>query len=403
MGRPPLPIGTHGQIRVYRLGPGRFRARAWIRDHDGVVRDIERTGTSRADAMNLLKVAARDRGRVTRDGEITGDSTVVALGALWLGEIDRAVAQGKRSPTTAHQYRYRFDRHVRDGIGQLRVRELTVSRLDRLVAEVHDRYGVGAAKTTRTVLSGMVGLAVRHDALDRNPVRDVGRIESTASSAKALTVEQAVELRTKIHADQQCRDWDLVDLTDFMLATGLRIGETAAVTWDALNLGEATVEVRGTVIRVKGAGLTIKWRPKSKSGYRTLELPRWAVEMLRARRARVPDNEWGVVFTAPMGGLRDPSNTQADLRVVFAAAGYGWVTSHVYRKTVATLMDHAGLTARQAADQLGHAKVSMTQDNYFGRKVARTGAAQVLEQFADKPKSSENSGGKPGASTRREA
>jgi hypothetical protein len=42
---------------------------------------------------------------------------------------------------------------------------------------------------------------------------------------------------------------------------------------------------------------------------------------------------------------------------------------------VATLMDHAGLTARQAADQLGHAKVSMAQDNYFGRKVVRTGAA----------------------------
>ena len=66
---------------------------------------------------------------------------------------------------------------------------------------------------------------------------------------------------------------------------------------------------------------------------------------------------------------------------MFAAAGYGWVTSHIYRKTVATLMDEAGLTARQAADQLGHAKVSMTQDNYFGRKVAPTGAAALLEIF----------------------
>ncbi|WP_082399179.1 hypothetical protein [Pseudonocardia sp. EC080625-04] len=52
-------------------------------------------------------------------------------------------------------------------------------------------------------------------------------------------------------------------------------------------------------------------------------------------------------------------------------------------KTVATLMDAAGLSSRQAADQLGHAKVSMTQDNYFGRKVARTGAAGVLELFSN--------------------
>jgi integrase len=50
---------------------------------------------------------------------------------------------------------------------------------------------------------------------------------------------------------------------------------------------------------------------------------------------------------------------------------------------MATLMDESGLTARQAADQLGHAKVSMTQDHYFGRKVAKTGAAQVLEVFGE--------------------
>jgi integrase len=134
------------------------------------------------------------------------------------------------------------------------------------------------------------------------------------------------------------------------------------------------------VLRVKGEGLRIKWKPKSKSGFRTLELPGWATTMLRNRRmAEPPENAWNVVFTAPGGGLRDPSNTQADLREIFAAADYGWVTSHVYRKTVATLMDAAGLSARQAADQLGHAKVSMTQDNYFGRGTASTGAAGVLD------------------------
>ena len=87
---------------------------------------------------------------------------------------------------------------------------------------------------------------------------------------------------------------------------------------------------------------------------------------------------------------------QADLRVVFAAAGYGWVTSHVYRKTVATLMDEAGLSARKAADQLGHAKVSMTQDRYFGRKTARTGAAPLLEVFGGRMAIAPNNGGKAG-------
>lgn len=397
MARPPLPLGTSGQVRLYRLGPRRWKARTKVRDHDGIVREVERTGTSRTDAEYRLSVVLRDRGRLTAAGEITGDTTVTALGTLWLAEVDRAVAQGKRSPTTVQQYRYRFDRHVKKGLGQLRVRELTVSRLDRLVVQVQDRYGTAAAKTTRTVLSGMVGLAVRHDALDRNPVRDVGRIESDTSSARSLALDEARQLRAKIAANEKAQSWDLVDLTDFMLATGLRIGEASAVTWDALDLDAATVEVRGTVVRVKGVGLVLKWRPKSKSGFRELELPSWAVTALRARRERVPDNEWGVVFTAPLGGLRDPSNTQADLRVIFAAAGYDWVTSHVYRKTVATLMDEAGLSARAAADQLGHAKVSMTQDNYFGRKTVKTGAAKVMEGITNPPKNSTKDGGKRGA------
>ena len=41
---------------------------------------------------------------------------------------------------------------------------------------------------------------------------------------------------------------------------------------------------------------------------------------------------------------------------------------HNFRKTTATHLDQAGLSARVIADQLGHARPSMTQDVYMGRK-----------------------------------
>lgn len=138
-----------------------------------------------------------------------------------------------------------------------------------------------------------------------------------------------------------------------MLATGKRIGENSAITWDALDLKAGTVEIRGTAVRIKGRGLWIKPKPKSKAGYRKLRLPSWAVDMLRRRQADAVPNQWGVVFTSPTGLLRDPSNTQADLRDVFTCIGYPWVTSYVFRKTAATLLDEAGVTARKIADQLG--------------------------------------------------
>lgn len=56
------------------------------------------------------------------------------------------------------------------------------------------------------------------------------------------------------------------------------------------------------------------------------------------------------------------------------------ITSHTFRKTLATLMDEGAL-ARAAAEQLGHVHPSLTQDVYFGRGVASTAAANVLEDL----------------------
>lgn len=378
MARPRLPIGTYGEIRCYTTANGRVRAVTNYRDYDGVTRPVERTGSTQGKAIARLKEAIRDRGRIDASAEITKDTKLKAVAELWFADIDAEVRSGKKSPNTGRQYRDRLDQQIIPAIGELRMCEVTVSRVDRVVKTTAEKHGNAVAKMTRTVLSGVLGLATRHDAFEHNPVRDVRTIEGSHKSARALELEQVQELRAKVAADPVAVRRDLPDFTDMMLATGLRIGETAGIVWGAVDLDAATVEVRAIVIRVKGVGLVLKPKPKSKSGYRTLELPSWAVEMLLRRRPADagPDDP---IFTAPMGGLRDPSNTNADLKEAFTTAGYGWVTSHVYRKTVASMMDDAGLSARAAADQLGHAKVSMTQDRYFKRKVAKTGAAKVLE------------------------
>jgi integrase len=386
MGRPQLPLGTMGEIRCYRTSKGRFRALAKYRDYDGVTRQVERTGATATQARNLLKAACRDRGRVDAAAEISGETTVKALAEEWFSEIRVAIEMGERSPGTGRLYRDRLDNQILPAIGNLRLREVTVSRVDLLLKRVREARGVAIAKATRSVLSGMLGMATRHDAMPANPVRDTASLPTkVAKDRRTLTLDEVWDLRAKIAADQKAVDWDLVDLVDMMMATGLRIGETTAITWPSLDLDAGTVEVRGTVIRITGEGLAIKLKPKSKAGWRVIELPSWAVAMLKRRREEQAENEWQVVFTSPFGHLRDPGNTQADLRDVFGRIGYENVTSHTFRRTVATLMDEAGLSARAAADQLGHAKVSMTQDHYFGRKRARTGAAKLLESIDQAP------------------
>jgi len=101
----------------------------------------------------------------------------------------------------------------------------------------------------------------------------------------------------------------------------------------------------------------------------------------RARGVRLGEP----VFPDSLGGLRDPSNTRRALRQALDKAGFEWVTSHTFRKTTATLLDQAGLSARVIADQLGHARPSMTQDVYMGRKSVDSRASAALETALEIP------------------
>jgi integrase len=106
----------------------------------------------------------------------------------------------------------------------------------------------------------------------------------------------------------------------------------------------------------------------------------WAdeIDTVQARMAEAGDPE-EPVFPDSLGGLRDPSNTRRVLRETRGSEGFAWVTSHVFRKTAATILDEAGLTARLIADQLGHSRPSMTQDVYMGRTAVSRQAAEALE------------------------
>ena len=70
-----------------------------------------------------------------------------------------------------------------------------------------------------------------------------------------------------------------------------------------------------------------------------------------------------------------------------------WVTSHSFRKTAATILDEAALSARLVADQLGHSRPSMTQDIYMGRHAVDSQAALALDAaLKDLADSTENNG-----------
>ena len=184
-------------------------------------------------------------------------------------------SQSDKSPGTKQNYRDRLDNEIIPSLGKIRCREFSTGTAERFQRKVEDCHGSSLAKTVRSRLSNVCAYAARLDAMDRNPVRDTSSIsvKPKKGKPKALSAVEVKQFRCFLTYDQKARRRDLLDLTDFMAATGLRIGEALAVVWDAIDLEAGTIEVRGTAIRIKGVGLVIKPEPKSEAGYRTLILP----------------------------------------------------------------------------------------------------------------------------------
>jgi integrase len=313
-----------------------------------------------------------------RSNELTPADRFEKVAEMWLSDVRDLVDAGKRSPGTLETYEGQLARHVLPAFRGVRLGEITVPLLDRFLVAVRRSVGRSTAKSCRSVLSGILGLAVRFGVLPYNPIRDASRLEGQAEkSPRALTRDERTALFSRLGSDPVAHRQDLVYLTRFLLATGQRIGECLAVSWLDVDLVAGTVAVDHTVIRVKGRGLVRKGT-KSKAGERTLILPSWALDDLLARHTAGIHLE-DPVFPDSMGGLRDPSNTRRMLRKALDRAGFAWVTSHNFRKTTATLLDDAGLSARLIADQLGHARPSMTQDVYMGRRAVDRRAVEALE------------------------
>ena len=199
MPRRPLPIGTWGRISRTEVECRRWVARARFRDPDGVTRKVEAWGKSGAAAERSLVLAMTDRATMSGT-DLSSATRLAALGDYWLRtEVDTS----KRSTNTRQRYRYVVETFIVPGVGGLTVREATVAAMDRYLKRVTDETGAATAKLCKSVLSGMMALAVRHNAAPANPLRDVSRIESADNEVRALSFDEVRALREALRVDQR--------------------------------------------------------------------------------------------------------------------------------------------------------------------------------------------------------
>lgn len=399
MARPRTPLSSYGSISVQAVeydegGNGRrklrvlkdadrrrhplWRARTRYRFEDGKLRQVEKFGESPSKAENALKEALKTI-QASTTAEVKRETRLRDLGERFL------TAKAGRAPRTVETYERAVRKIITPRIGDLAVSEATPDRLQRFLDTITAEVGVGTAKTVRSVLSGMLGLATRADAVRTNPVRELAPLEQKAHGATPIPLPDLAGILAKLRRDERAKAIDLVDLVEFVAGTGVRISEACALAWADVDLETGTASIRANAVRATGRGVIRQEHTKTDAGTRRITLPAGLLGILGDRRVRGGPNEHGLVFPTVLGNLRDPRNTARDWALARGRLGIADYTFHSFRKTVATALDQAGLTPRDIAEYLGHADPSLTMGTYMSKTVGGSRAADAIDAVMGNP------------------
>jgi integrase len=390
MARPPTPVGTWGKISEPRDVSGGVEVHARIRMGDGRSKQVRAWGR----AGNAARTRLREKlGRLAKEavgGDIGRDTRFGAIADMWIDDLAEGYRLRGKPSTTPRTYQSYIDNWVKPALGELQAREVRAKQVDGLIKRGREK-SYATAKSLKSVLSGICGYAVRHGAMDANWARSAERLEGEAREVKALTLEQRCELHellvdygTSRQVDKRGRRlgergriWlELPDIQEAMLATGVRLGELLALDGDHIDPAARTVRIAYHLVREPKVGLIRVDLRKGNAQGLLLRVPEWSVPMWRARKLA---SGGGPVFPGP-SGWRAPDNVISSIKQAMTDVGYDWVTSHVWRKTVATVLDEADLPTTAIADQLGNTP-KVIERHYRRKRESDPATAAALESI----------------------
>lgn len=396
MARRPTPVGTYGRIHVTEIQkktkgrPAVHQAHARFRMADGSSKQIRARAASATKAEDALKEKMRDLAAEVTSGEITSDTRFARICDLWIAELEREYTRSGKSPSTPRLYKGYVKNWIKPALGELQCREVKAWGCNNLIQKGWDQ-SYDTAKSLRAALSGACAFAVRNGAMEANPVKSTSRLtKGERREVKAMTLDQRLDLLDKLEGlgrakqlDSKGRSlgrrsqvWqDLPDLMRAMLATGVRLGELLALEGGEVDPTAPTVAIGHHLVRETGQGLRRLAYRKGNDGGLLLAVPAWSVPMLRRRKLA---SGGGPMFPSWNGQWADPSNIIHRIKEGMTEVGYGWVTSHVWRKTVATVLDEADLPTTAIADQLGNTP-KVVEEHYRRKRVANQATAAALE------------------------
>lgn len=275
---------------------------------------------------------------------IENDSiTIRELGEIWFKQT-----QFNNSAKTKQRNRGILDNYIYPNLGHISVKNLKTFHVQTMIIEMLSDKTDTVRKTLQ-ITKSILEIAVNNDFVVKNVANPV-KIPTFKSKIKVpLTIEE----QTKIESSTS----KYKDLFVFLLYTGLRKGEVAALTWDDIDFEKNTIRVNKSISFDTNKGTKKGTKNDTDRIIPILDKTRLILES----RANKKESKY-VFYKQDKGQLSDMAfkrMTEAfkkDTGVDF--------TLHQLRHTFCTMLYYSGISTKKAQQLMGHKSLKVTLEIY---------------------------------------
>ena len=321
-------------------------------------------GKTELEAMAKL---AEKMAAVTRGEDTVSDSmTVSAWYTQWLEVYKKPKGLTEKS---LGMYDEKFNKYIKPRIGSMKLKDVKETHLQRILNEQEGK-SFSHCQKVRMVMQEMFKRARQSRLILFDPAELLELPRSTKGARRSITEEERAAILTVAETSRSGL-WVLT-----LLYTGMRPGETAALTWGDVNFKANEIFVHAA--RESGKTETIKG-PKTSAGVRVIPIHAQLLPKLAAAKGKAKARD--PVFKSQQGNRLNENSMRRlwtgfrrDLDIYMGATVYRNqiirsvvaedLTPYCLRHTFCTDLQKAGVPINVAKELMGHSDIQTTANIY---------------------------------------
>lgn len=265
-----------------------------------------------------------------------------------------------------------YSRLVNTGfvLGKYDISQITLSEIDPLDVQAYinavteDGYSFSTIKKQLELVKASLRKAVSLKLIPENPADEIEmpgkqQIKKKTKEIQAYDQKQQARIQQSVdaHADNPA-----FLCVEFMIETGLRSGESLALSWSDVNVDTHRCSVHATVVNQHQPNIAyVQDSPKTDASIRTVPLTPKATAILKKLKQTATSP---YIFGKDDRRLEYPTLIRA-IKKICAEANIPYRGAHVFRHTFATNCYYKGIDIKILSKLLGHSDVKVTYNTYI--------------------------------------